>query len=347
MHTVNDFLTLLPIAVLNAWGHASTVNAMFQKGGGRCSHLHHMRINEIELNPERWYIACTYRQLYSRHQGGRAGGVCAAVPGSARRGAQAAHRGIAAADHLRRGVRIHTGRLEPGHHGQRTHHKSSTVRLTICIMFFFKKFIRCMYVFSMLCMYVCMYECANHWTQVWALIDDIHHGRMAMASNVAFSLRSILRKKLPADFKVYLLVTAHISTSSYHTYIHTYTSYIHTEILILHHIIRYYSTYMPRSMIHTYILNLSSIHTYIHKYINTYEHISILTCMHTYIHTWILMNIQAYLHAYIHTYIHTYIHEYLWTYKHTYMHACIHTYMNTYKHVCIHTCMHTWILMNI
>eukprot|EP01036_Dinobryon_divergens_P028852 gene28852-37860_t len=37
--SVNDFLTLLPIAVLNALGHASTVNAMFQKGGGSFTHV--------------------------------------------------------------------------------------------------------------------------------------------------------------------------------------------------------------------------------------------------------------------------------------------------------------------
>ena len=37
--TVEDFKTLLPIAVLNAMGHASAVNAMFEKGGGSFTHV--------------------------------------------------------------------------------------------------------------------------------------------------------------------------------------------------------------------------------------------------------------------------------------------------------------------
>jgi solute carrier family 35 protein E1 len=35
----NDFLKLLPIAMLNAGGHACAVNAMFEKGGGSFTHV--------------------------------------------------------------------------------------------------------------------------------------------------------------------------------------------------------------------------------------------------------------------------------------------------------------------
>jgi len=37
--TVDDILALLPIAVLNAGGHACAVNAMFEKGGGSFTHV--------------------------------------------------------------------------------------------------------------------------------------------------------------------------------------------------------------------------------------------------------------------------------------------------------------------
>jgi drug/metabolite transporter (DMT)-like permease len=37
--TFQDILKLLPIAVLNAGGHACAVNAMFQKGGGSFTHV--------------------------------------------------------------------------------------------------------------------------------------------------------------------------------------------------------------------------------------------------------------------------------------------------------------------
>ena len=36
---LEDFLRLLPIACLNAGGHACTVNAMFEKGGGSFTHV--------------------------------------------------------------------------------------------------------------------------------------------------------------------------------------------------------------------------------------------------------------------------------------------------------------------
>lgn len=37
--TLDDFLKLLPIACLNAFGHACAVNAMFEKGGGSFTHV--------------------------------------------------------------------------------------------------------------------------------------------------------------------------------------------------------------------------------------------------------------------------------------------------------------------
>lgn len=37
--TGEDFLRLLPIALMNAGGHACTVNAMFEKGGGSFTHV--------------------------------------------------------------------------------------------------------------------------------------------------------------------------------------------------------------------------------------------------------------------------------------------------------------------
>lgn len=37
--SLEDFKRLLPIALLNAGGHACTVNAMFEKGGGSFTHV--------------------------------------------------------------------------------------------------------------------------------------------------------------------------------------------------------------------------------------------------------------------------------------------------------------------
>lgn len=37
--TLQDFYKLLPIALLNAGGHACAVNAMFEKGGGSFTHV--------------------------------------------------------------------------------------------------------------------------------------------------------------------------------------------------------------------------------------------------------------------------------------------------------------------